>query len=585
MPRLRPRPKTGTAFRHESPEDKLIREHNLFNPQEQDTQNGIWKNWPGYANEDRATFPISLTSSADLERELLFLATNRPPSTRTLNILHDLLHDRSERLNARHYEALILANSSEDYGSAENVAKILEEMEQAKIPFDVNVYTAILRTLVVHPDVDILAFVIESCESMWIDLDAEMLHFITAVYLRAHMLELAQDYLDRIEGSPAQRQSQGKAELWLYVLFIRALALQGDWDGALRVCYRLNDDTSLGIPFAMRQIDIPHDFWHWLLDKVAFAEEVWVSEWIWRLWVLRAWVEPNEKLCTQVLKIFAEHGLVKQAYSASAVYEEVKARRAVKRWNEGSSKTSDSTVQRHFNPYNEDTTNDYAESAERERLLRLATKNRDKDAASISNFERRIPAPFWQLFKDSPEEFGPSPRMDSWAMLTEDNDVGRAWPRVLREREDYVRRSQYSLGRRKFATAERSQEECLQTSLTVLPAELLQDIEHVANVVPEHEWEAPPPDVNESATINENGALFHSSFSTEQETESNEASSPNTGLRQSATVINEPFPWLEKTDPNDGLPPTETHQKDRRTFRAPRRVTLSRKKRSDQSRA
>lgn len=313
------------GFRQESPEHRLIRENRLFDPYEGhggdvDRLRALQESKHG------GTLPLKLTTTSELEREMIWSATRAERGRRrALKILSILLSQRAQERKTVHYETLIALNTSPDKGSAANMKSLLQEMDQQNIACDVNAYTSILRSLVVHPDIEVLDQVLNGVASSWIELDVEMLHYTTAIYIRLDMPEIALDYLDRIEGlsttaSFATRTDQskiqsGQAELWLYVLLINHLAARRDWEGVLRICHRLNDDTSLG-PFGMRQLDIPYAFWERLLYRSAKHHDLWLTLWIWNTWVVRDWFRPAIKVCAEVLKTFMRHELKDQAFGA-----------------------------------------------------------------------------------------------------------------------------------------------------------------------------------------------------------------------------------------------------------------------------
>lgn len=56
-----------------------------------------------------------------------------------------LVKQRGEKPDSRHYYALILANSDAALGSVEEVKRLLQEMENERIPIDSTVHHAVLR--------------------------------------------------------------------------------------------------------------------------------------------------------------------------------------------------------------------------------------------------------------------------------------------------------------------------------------------------------------------------------------------------------------------------------------------------------
>ena len=420
-------------------------------------------------------------SSAEVERELLYLAAHSPPGARVLNLLDHLVAERCEQPNASHYEALIHANASPDRGSANNVRDLLQEMDKNKVPMNVNTYTAVLRTLVVHPDVDLLGQVIDSCERMWISLDSEMLHFVSAAYLRADMPELAMDYFDLIEGNASsavqpgsthittETDASGKVELWLYVLFITHLTRNEDWEGVLRLCYRLNDDTSLGIPLAMRQIDIPYVFWHWLLARASGRRQHapcdrWVSLWVWDLWVRRAWIRPSLDECKKMLMLCAKHGLRDTAESIMQLLE----------------KLASEESQQHDNLCRKTIKDETKLSL----LLAEAYVNAPPDIPRMTKREKPKLLPYWRLFDDDAgieNGAGLPMRIDPWANIPGEDDPGKAWPKVIRERQAELKMKEETDQNRRMAIQEKQGGE-VTLAVRAWPGQLQDDLQALASL-------------------------------------------------------------------------------------------------------
>ncbi|KAK5944237.1 hypothetical protein PMZ80_003518 [Knufia obscura] len=496
---LGPRKKPGSPdypnFRNETKDQRLVREHKLFNPFSFEDNNPLARLTIPDRYKKRTTQPVSETPSADLEEELLYLATHRPPGARVLNILEHLIADRRERPNASHYEALIHANASPDQGSPHNVQNLLQEMEASKIPMNVNIYTAVLRTLVVHPDTDLLDQVIASCEKMWIPLDSEMLHLISATYLRAGMPELAMDYFDLVEGNASNAvqsgsspvrgavEPSGKVELWLYVLFIYHLAIQRDWDGVIRMCYRLNDDETLEIPFAMRQIDVPHSFWHWLLDHVVTTRhsrsrkrfsQRWLMLWICDLWVRRAWIRPAHDTCLKLLRVCSKQGLYQSAELVQLILQSSKRNgRHVIEAGPGSGEAGEARDEA-----------DLASEAEIREFVHLSYENAEPKVPRMTERDKQQMFPHWWMFDDTvgvEKETGTPIRIDAWSALSDGNDPGRAWPRTVREREQEQKQKEEQEQNRKAAVQQKYPGQVM-LAVRAWPGQLQDDLDALASL-------------------------------------------------------------------------------------------------------
>jgi hypothetical protein len=71
-----------------------------------------------------------------LEALLQYMADKQPNLRHTTQVLRLLIRDRHIRPTARHYKALILANTDCERGSPEIVRGLLEEMEENGITAD-----------------------------------------------------------------------------------------------------------------------------------------------------------------------------------------------------------------------------------------------------------------------------------------------------------------------------------------------------------------------------------------------------------------------------------------------------------------
>lgn len=512
------------SFRAVSKQDRMVKEHNLFDPVEYIESYTARLPAPKEDAKKRTTLPYSATTTAILEQELLYRATRIAPSRKTLKLIEHLILDRNVAPNAAHYEALILTNADPQNGSADNIRWIMTEMDDTKIPFNVNLYTAILKSLVVHPDIELLDHVVEECNAMWIELDQEMLQLICAIYIRAGMLEIAEDYLDQIEGKSDNKHVVSepvdplKNTLWLYVLLLRSLALSNDWDGVIRICYRLHDDTSLGIPLAMRQIDVPYEFWSWMLEMAADARDVWTCDWIWRLWVRRAYITPNAELCNRLLTMFQTKGYESNVKDAEYVLrlhtspgdtasnmceptDRAECSRTLYLWGLPR-RCHKAELQALLGQHGEVTEVQHVGGRPELAWVKFAHEEHARaaleatDGLVLEGKPIRLRSRFakWPATRTSPttsaaqdqvpslrEQYNHPFLLDTIAVLTEETDAGRAWPRVLRGRQLREQRRLNTITRRQAVGAERRKEQLIDDAKRTFPSAILHDIEVAAN--------------------------------------------------------------------------------------------------------
>lgn len=510
-----------------SKQEHFANDNNLFDPYNYSLSDVARLPAPQDSMRPKTILSFEETSTASLEQELLYRVTHTAPSKTTINLLEHLLVDRGNAPNALHYEALILNNADPEHGSADNIRTIMTEMEEAGISFNINVYTAVFKSLAVHPDIEVLDHVIESCNSMWIELDQEMLQLICAIYIRAGMLEIAEDYLDQIEGKGGKRMAvepidPTRSSLWLYVLLLRELALKNDWDGVLRICYRLDDDTSLGVPLAMRQLDIPYDFWLSLLKLAAQAKHEWVCDWIWILWVRRAYITPDPDLCQRLLAIFASAGYTQNVEDVRYILKE-QERANTSTIAEGHglddanspgtlkiskvpTQVTNSQIRAQFEQFGEvvSVSKSAIGRAAKVQFARTQDARRAREASDGLSLDGvRIRVSYMtpintpdrpgrnridvQLKPSLRERYSHSALLDPFAVLTEESDAGRAWPRVLREQQIREERRLNTIARREAVEAERRKEQLIMEAKETMPKAILQDIELAANAISDDE--------------------------------------------------------------------------------------------------
>jgi uncharacterized protein (UPF0147 family) len=71
-----------------------------------------------------------------LETRLQYVTEKKPNIRHITQILRLLIRDRHVRPNARHYKALIIANTDNERGSPQVVRELLEEMESNGVTAD-----------------------------------------------------------------------------------------------------------------------------------------------------------------------------------------------------------------------------------------------------------------------------------------------------------------------------------------------------------------------------------------------------------------------------------------------------------------
>ncbi|KIW13890.1 hypothetical protein PV08_06671 [Exophiala spinifera] len=261
-----------------------------------------------------------LASTQILEDELRWIAKTRPQPNLTREILNILIEDRKIKPRPDHYEALILANCAPEYGSADNVQTILDEMEREGIVMSPSVYYAALMALTVHPDTHLRTTILQRLAQQWVTIPPLYAQLNIVAMVREGQLELATIELENLQ------QDGMRIETWVWTIYMHAICDQGDYEALLQLCYKLYD---LNFPFPR------HTLLHALRVASRKASRVEsrrfddaaasLTKWIWYTYVENMHIIPDRGMCTNVLRIAVRTSDVDLAESASVVLENAAA--------------------------------------------------------------------------------------------------------------------------------------------------------------------------------------------------------------------------------------------------------------------
>ncbi|KAL9004319.1 MAG: hypothetical protein Q9188_002861 [Gyalolechia gomerana] len=212
---------------------------------------------------------------------------------RIREVLKIMIQDRGEKPNRRHFQALLLANISPEHGSAAEVVRILQEMEDESIMLDSALYHAILRALAIHPNHLLRRQTLEELRQRWFSLSNEGWHDVIAGLLRDKQVELAIETLQSI-----QREGIRVAP-WLYDMLIYNLCDAGEYDEALSILqFRVEDGEQL----------LSGTVWYYFLDFASSALHYPATLYAWRKRVETNYLNPPSGVCLNVLNTAARHG-------------------------------------------------------------------------------------------------------------------------------------------------------------------------------------------------------------------------------------------------------------------------------------
>ena len=259
--------------------------------------------------------------TGELEEQLQ-RAAHHDPSLRVItNLLKVLIVHRSVKPTVSHFEALILANSDAELGSAKAVKAVLQEMEREQVAIGTSVYEAALKAclphfvtkqfggadsmqvLAVHPDYVFRASILDSMAKQWMSLTPSMEHSVTAGWIREGQLELAMQGIERMH------QQKTPNETWLYGLMIYSLCAVEDFDAVLRLLYFAEDE----------RVDIPTYTLHHILDRASECLNLDLTKRIWRDMVEPMYIIPSTGISYNVLLTAARCGDTALADSVTKV--------------------------------------------------------------------------------------------------------------------------------------------------------------------------------------------------------------------------------------------------------------------------
>ncbi|CAD6592844.1 MAG: hypothetical protein ASARMPREDX12_006525 [Alectoria sarmentosa] len=220
---------------------------------------------------------------------------------RIRDVVRLLVEERGQKPNLRLYDALLLANTDNQYGSAAEVARILDEIAVEGLTPDSATYHAALRVLAVHPDYLLRQRILDELRQRWFSLTKAGWHDVVAGLIRERQLELALDNL-------GQMQKEGaKVDSWLYDLMIYILCSAEEFDSAVNL---MQHRISSG------ELYISATLWYYLLDTASRALHHRGTLFAYRARVESSYLNPPAGICINILSTAARHGDIYLATSA-----------------------------------------------------------------------------------------------------------------------------------------------------------------------------------------------------------------------------------------------------------------------------
>lgn len=211
-----------------------------------------------------------------------------------------LVKGRGEKPSLQLYHAMILANTSAQYGSPNEVASLLQEMVEEGIPPDSAIYHAALKVLSIHPDYLLRKEIMEKLYQKWFTLTADGWHDVIAGLIRDRQLEVAMNNLNVAE------QQGIKIKSWLYDTLVYTLCDITEFNEALKIMQRR---------YFSGEADLSVTLWYHLLDSASRSFHHDTVTFVWRNHVERGHIKPPSGICINVLNTAARHGDSKLATS------------------------------------------------------------------------------------------------------------------------------------------------------------------------------------------------------------------------------------------------------------------------------
>ncbi|CDM37116.1 hypothetical protein DTO013E5_9310 [Penicillium roqueforti] len=254
---------------------------------------------PLYTRTHKVQDDLLGKTNEGLESRLQYAMDNKPNIRHITQILRLLIRDRHVKPNARHYKALILANTDNERGSPELVRGLLEEMENNGITADSGTLHGALQVLAVHPDYLLRQEILNKLRDRWLTLSPAGWHFVAAGLLRENQIELA------LEHVALMQRKDIFVENWLHSIIVYTLCDHGELDEVYDVMRARVDQGH----------DMTHRLWMHVLTEAGKHGHYPMAHYVWRRMVELGYMHPLIEVCDDVLKMAANAGDTEMASS------------------------------------------------------------------------------------------------------------------------------------------------------------------------------------------------------------------------------------------------------------------------------
>ncbi len=258
---------------------------------------------------------IRAASVEDIERKLYHTAHHKPDMDGVRFMLKELIKFRHIQPQARHYEALILANCEARGGSAGALYHILAEMEREKIGIGTSTLSAALKVLSIHPDAQLLTNIFQTFSAQWATPSMADTTYMILTFIRLNQFELALTHLEHLISTspPINNYLQSPIPQYLYATMLYRLSSPAisDHTATLHLLYFLTDNN----------LAISNTCIFYVLDSAAEALHLDLTLHLWRTHVDTNYIIPSTGLCRNALLTAARNGNAELATKAGRVLE------------------------------------------------------------------------------------------------------------------------------------------------------------------------------------------------------------------------------------------------------------------------
>ncbi|KAJ5569543.1 Ribonucleoprotein LSM domain eukaryotic/archaea-type [Penicillium hispanicum] len=225
-----------------------------------------------------------------LEEKLQSRMASNPTVRGAAELLRALIRDHQVKPAARHYKALILAQSDHERGSVDTVRSLLEEMEDNGITADSGTLHAVLQVLAVHPDYMLRQEILHTLRDRWLTVSPTGWHFVVAGLIREHQFELAFEQIAMME------RKDIPIENWLHSMLIYNLCDFEEFDEVYRLMRTRFEQG----------YDMSRQLWSHVLTQASDAVHYDTTHFVWRRMVELGYLHPTIPVCRSALQTFSD---------------------------------------------------------------------------------------------------------------------------------------------------------------------------------------------------------------------------------------------------------------------------------------